>query len=251
MTGTRYDVVIVGCSEETALDLQHRRGQRARPLILRLAPMAEAPAEGDKPVYTLYRPLRRAQLQRGLLLGLGTMSPGGEGLPARQDAAAAAAVVEGRAPAGCRILVVEDNPVNQRVTLKMLERLGHRADLAENGAEALDAVARCRYDLVLMDLQMPVMDGLEATRRIRATPDGAALHIVAMTANAMAEDRERCLAAGMDGHLSKPVKLAELKALLAERVCLERAAQAEAAKNTSSVMSSSISKNECSSVART
>jgi CheY-like chemotaxis protein len=114
-----------------------------------------------------------------------------------------------------RILVVEDNPVNQRVAVRLLERFGYRPDVAANGAEAVDAVLKLPYDLVLMDLQMPVMDGIEATqliRRMQAGADGP--RIVAMTADVMNDDRERCLAAGMDGFVPKPVRAEALLAVL-------------------------------------
>jgi len=113
-----------------------------------------------------------------------------------------------------RILLAEDNKVNQRVGLLLLDRLGYRADVAGNGQEVLEAMQRVPYDVVLMDVQMPEMDGLEATRRIRARTDIAQPRIVAMTAGAFADDRERCLAAGMDDYLAKPVRLGELAAVL-------------------------------------
>jgi signal transduction histidine kinase/CheY-like chemotaxis protein len=114
-----------------------------------------------------------------------------------------------------RILVVEDNAANLKVAVKMIERLGYRADVAGNGSEALDILGRVRYDAVLMDCQMPEMDGYEATREIRRTQgDGSRLPIIAMTAGAMAGDRERCLAAGMDDYISKPVKLHIVAAVL-------------------------------------
>ncbi len=105
-----------------------------------------------------------------------------------------------------RILLAEDNPVNQKLALRLLERLGYRADVATNGLEAIAAIEGARYDLVLMDVQMPELDGLEATRRIRHRwPGMAGPRIVAMTANAMDGDREACIAAGMDDYISKPI----------------------------------------------
>ena len=104
--------------------------------------------------------------------------------------------------------------VNQKVALRMLDRLGYRADLAGNGVEALAAVRRAPYDVVLMDMQMPEMDGLEATRRIRVEPLDAQPRIIAMTANAMDGDRDACLAAGMDDYLAKPVRIEDLSRAL-------------------------------------
>jgi signal transduction histidine kinase/ActR/RegA family two-component response regulator len=114
-----------------------------------------------------------------------------------------------------RILLVEDNAVNQKLALRLLSRMGYQADVAANGIEAIDAVERRPYDLVLMDVQMPEMDGLEATRQIVHRVDSACRPwIVAMTANAMEGDREQCIAAGMQGYISKPIRVDELVAAL-------------------------------------
>jgi CheY-like chemotaxis protein/HPt (histidine-containing phosphotransfer) domain-containing protein len=113
------------------------------------------------------------------------------------------------------VLLVEDNAINQKLAIALLERWGHTITVAENGAIAVEMVASHAYDLVLMDMMMPVMDGLEATQLIRAMPAPAAtVPIIAMTANAMESDRERCLAAGMNDYISKPIKAQELQDLL-------------------------------------
>ncbi|MBS1811638.1 MAG: response regulator [Acidobacteria bacterium] len=113
-----------------------------------------------------------------------------------------------------RILLVEDNVINQKVALRVLNRFGYRADVASNGMEAVEAVRRQPYDVVLMDVHMPEMDGLEATRRICAEQRPDRPRIIAMTANAIQGDREECLAAGMDDYISKPVRVEELRAAL-------------------------------------
>jgi CheY-like chemotaxis protein len=117
-----------------------------------------------------------------------------------------------------RVLVAEDNTVNQRLAVRMLEKRGHRVTVADNGRGALDALAKDRFDLVFMDVQMPEMDGLEATSEIRKKEkernDGTHQPVIALTAHAMKGDQERCLAAGMDGYLTKPIVPQELDAIL-------------------------------------
>jgi CheY-like chemotaxis protein len=124
------------------------------------------------------------------------------------------------------ILLAEDNPVNQRVGQHLLSQLGYRSDVVGNGVEAIAALHNRAYDLVLMDVQMPVMDGLEATRRIREQWRDRGPRIIAMTANAMRDDRDKCLAAGMDDYIAKPVHFLTLQAVL-ERHGTERKIEAK------------------------
>jgi two-component system, sensor histidine kinase and response regulator len=155
----------------------------------------------------LSKPVRQYQL-RDLLFKLVT----GEEHPSR----AGRSVTAPQLRLNGRILVVEDNPVNQRLALAMLGKFGCRADTVANGAEAVSASEKVPYDLILMDCQMPVMDGYQATAAIRRReqndPDGKRVPIIAMTANAMTGDREHCLAAGMDDYISKPVLMEQLAA---------------------------------------
>ena len=130
-----------------------------------------------------------------------------------------------------RVLIAEDNQVNQKVVIKQLEKIGFKADAVANGAEALAATAKVAYDLVLMDCQMPEMDGFAATREIRRREGEFNMHtpIVALTANALEGDRDRCLAAGMDDYLSKPIKLEQLRTVLERWAAVSFKDQAQAA----------------------
>ena len=167
---------------------------------------SEARAAGIRNVLT--KPVRRAQLLDSLL---GALSPE----PVETVKPVPAPRIAPTATSPARILVAEDNPVNQQLARAMLLRLGYQTDVAGNGEEAVEAVMTLPYDLVLMDCQMPVMDGFEATRAIRAR-EGTIRHttIVAVTANAMEGDRERCLTAGMDDYLAKPFRAGDLNRVL-------------------------------------
>jgi CheY-like chemotaxis protein/HPt (histidine-containing phosphotransfer) domain-containing protein len=154
----------------------------------------------------LLKPVKQSDLLDTILTTLGRRSTGRERPPASPA----------RPTRRLHVLVVEDNRVNQTLARRILEQRGHQVTMAENGRQALEALDRGRFDVVLMDVQMPVMNGLEATARIRADEQGGDRHlpIVAMTAHAMRGDRERCLNAGMDGYLVKPIQADEMIAAL-------------------------------------
>jgi signal transduction histidine kinase/CheY-like chemotaxis protein len=169
----------------------------------------------------LVKPQRRHQLAQALIATMESLAAGRAAAPPPSIEAAMTRVVPpatpiaGQRPAkptgGLRVLVAEDNEVNQKVVSRMLERLGHHAEVAVNGRDALERAKAGAFDIVLMDCQMPEMDGWEATARIRAAFAGRRrIPILALTANASDADRQRCLDAGMDAHLSKPLKLERL-----------------------------------------
>jgi CheY-like chemotaxis protein len=130
------------------------------------------------------------------------------------QASASAGVYCDNGSRNLQILLVEDNVINQRVAQTMLQRFGHSVTIASNGLEAIDRFAAADYDLILMDVQMPEMGGYEATEIIRRSVRGRDALIIAMTANAMQGDRERCLQVGMNDYVSKPIKMDQLSRLL-------------------------------------
>ncbi len=214
-SSTSFDVALLGRiaadpSEVAALrTVRHHLDRLAVPVVM-MDTAPSSPDSDDEPlaVVQLRRPVKGAALRHALLdaFGIEVAHASGEAdtVDLRWDKARP-----------LRILLAEDNVVNQLVAVRTLERLGYRADLAANGLEVLDAVARQPYDVVLMDVQMPELDGLDTTRRIVAGwYSGVRPRIIAMTANAMSGDRERCLAAGMDDYISKPVRIEELEAAL-------------------------------------
>jgi two-component system, sensor histidine kinase and response regulator len=185
---------------------------------------ASTAQQSDKDALQLAKPLRRAELLRCLRAALA-------------PAAAAPQRVSTQASLpqfGGRVLLAEDNVVNQRVAQAALKRLGVTPAIANNGQEALALVCEQPFDLVLMDCQMPVMDGYEATAAIRALPNGQGMQlpIVALTANAMGDDKERCLRVGMNGFLAKPYRMAELQAVLQQWLAAADAEPAETGSET-------------------
>ena len=177
----------------------------------------------------LLKPIRQSELREAVARVLGAKEQKGA-LPlitrySLQDA---------REPTGSlRVLVAEDNLVNQRLVTRLLEKRGHFVVVAGNGREALEALEKESFDLVLMDVQMPVMDGFEATAAIRKREGGKGIRVpvVALTAHAMKGDREKCLAGGMDGYLTKPIRPQQLDELL-EKYLARRAETAEAQEST-------------------
>jgi two-component system sensor histidine kinase/response regulator len=159
----------------------------------------------------LTKPVKQSQLRASILTALGIQErDGAAGTPSTQLVTEYTSSTQARDRA--RVLIVEDNAVNQRVAAALLAREGYVTEIANNGSEALAAIARIPFDVVLMDCQMPVMDGMEAARRLRQREQRTGVHIpvIAMTANAMEGDRERCLEAGMDDYVAKPINGREL-----------------------------------------
>jgi CheY-like chemotaxis protein len=185
------------------------------PVLLLLAPGQSAPGKAEGPLPTaktgkaeiriranVPKPIKTATLVRGLHQLFRNAA----------DPAAVADLSPLADEIPLEILLVEDNTVNQKVATRLLERLGYRADTVGNGLEGLVAISARHYDLILMDVQMPEMDGFEATRAIRhRLPPERQPIIIAVTANALKGDRKRCLDAGMNDYISKPIKLDEIR----------------------------------------
>jgi PAS domain S-box-containing protein len=214
--GERFDVAVLDMlmpemdGVTLAREIRRHRDEEQLPLLLltSLGHIRESRSATEFAAQ-LTKPVKASQLYEALLKVLAIDAtpdgaPAVDGDGSRPDAPA------------LRLLVAEDNAVNQRLALALLGKLGYGADLVENGLEAVEALEREPYDVVLMDVQMPELDGLEATRRIRARFEpGEGPTIIAMTANAMEGDRDECLAAGMDDYLSKPIRVDELDRALA------------------------------------
>jgi CheY-like chemotaxis protein len=162
----------------------------------------------------LVKPVKPAELNKAIAAALRVPAPGVVAAVAARATPAESSPVW--ATTRLKVLIAEDNVVNQRVVVRLLENLGHQITVTGDGRQALAALDREPFDLVLMDVQMPEMDGFEATQRIRDNEIGTDTHtrVVAMTAHAMKGDRERCLASGMDDYLSKPVQRGELLRVL-------------------------------------
>jgi CheY-like chemotaxis protein len=223
----RFDVALVDLQmpEIDGLELAARAAAAGSivPIVI-LSSIGARDREGAAVAAWLAKPVKPSALHDALATvlfgGQAAESAEAEGRltrSARQSAGGAAAGEEGeslgrRHP--LRILLAEDNAVNQKLALRLLRQLGYEADVAADGLQALAMLDGSDHDVVLMDVQMPELDGLEATRRIRRQWPDRSLRVVAMTANAMAGDREACLAAGMDDYIAKPIRPAELRSAL-------------------------------------
>ncbi|RSS83581.1 response regulator [Streptomyces sp. WAC06614] len=195
---------------ELALHIRRHRDEGSLPLVLLTSVSGAKEADAQHFVSCLSKPIRASQLYNTLLAAL--IRRDAETAPSSLSSSAAE---EPEKPTDdLHVLLAEDNMVNQQLALRMLEKIGYAADVADNGLKVLECMQRHRYDVVFMDVHMPEMDGLEASRRIHREYGGDRPYIIAMTANAMKGDRELCIAAGMDDYLSKPVRLNDLRSAL-------------------------------------
>jgi GAF domain-containing protein/CheY-like chemotaxis protein len=192
---------------ELADDLRSLRPERPIPVVI----LSSIGTHGrtSAAAAMLIKPVKPSALHDALATAIAGEAPSARIGPERSGAAAAVPSTH------LRILLAEDNPVNRKLAIRLLKQMGLEPDVVDDGLAAVDAVASTPYDLVLMDVQMPELDGLEATRRIREQWPDRPLRIVGLTANAMAGDREACIAAGMDDYVSKPIRPEELAAAIA------------------------------------
>jgi len=224
-TGLRADVAVldVQMPEMDGLTLavelrKHRSEQKLPIVVFSSIGYKQTLPDGIRAAAYLYKPIKPSQLYDALLTVFAEHVVSSEVIPLQTDYDAQMGV---RHP--LHILIAEDHPVNQKVAQLMLERLGYRADIVSNGLEVLAAMQRQSYDVILMDIQMPEMNGIEATGQIRTTlPDERQPRIIAMTANALGGEREEYLAAGMNDYLSKPVNVTQLRNALEKCMPLER-----------------------------
>lgn len=191
---------------QLADEIRKHRDARALPLIM-LTSLGNKDIVTDQFAFFLTKPIKPSYLYNALV---GVLAENSTAIPVRESQRLEYDSDLGRR-LPLRILLAEDNVVNQKLAVRMLDRMGYRPDIVANGLEAIDVLRRSNYDLILMDVQMPEMDGLEATRVIRREfPPESQPYIIAMTANAMQGDREECLAAGMDDYVSKPIDVKQL-----------------------------------------
>jgi CheY-like chemotaxis protein/HPt (histidine-containing phosphotransfer) domain-containing protein len=198
-----------------AEQIQRHRNAQALPLVLFTSlGRQEVNPQGVEFVTVLHKPIKPSQLYNALLAFFAQQEEG-QLQSSRTEGAATSFDTDLGQRLPLHILLAEDNTVNQKVAVRLLERMGYRADVVANGLEVLEALQRQRYDVILMDVQMPEMDGLEASRLIHENwPAEQCPYIVALTANAMHGDREECLAAGMHDYLPKPIQVTALQQAL-------------------------------------
>ena len=228
--GKPYEIAILGMEmpEMDGLTLAKELKADSRTAHVRLVLLTSLGRRGDVAAAQssgfaayLTKPVRKDQLRNCLAMIMG--------LPESNSPESMSSVItqytlrEVEAQMNARVLVADDHTVNQQLAALMLEQMGHRVDVVANGLEAVEALSRTFYDIVLMDCQMPEMDGFAATQEIRRLQHShTRIPIIAVTANAMQGDREKCLAAGMDDYLSKPIKKEELERIVAQWLSLSR-----------------------------
>ncbi|HEU0296106.1 MAG TPA: GAF domain-containing protein [Anaerolineales bacterium] len=219
-SGETFDVAILDMHmpemDGVELAKQIRLGDAKMPLVLFSSlGRREAGVDADAGLFTAYltKPIKQSQLFDTLVgIFMETWTRENKPIPAIAERLKLDPDFGVRHP--LRILLAEDNAVNQKLALRLLEQMGYRADVASNGLEAVESIQRQIYDVILMDIQMPEMDGLDAARSIRKLTSLKQPRIIAMTANAMQGDREMCLTAGMEDYISKPIRVNELQEAL-------------------------------------